>query len=545
MKKVQKMIAAFMAVGLMATQPLAISAQAVTVAEMPVFEPNFMPLIETFLAGGADVEAQDNGDVYVSFFGATVVLTPEQILATVDGMPFELIHGVVVIEEMLWVSDIDLQVIQQHVLMAVSRVFELSEEARDIALEDFDYLVDLILDNSAWDQVVYALHGVSLVEHAAAHREFIENMVPVQFPVIEDFLFPYATGGTPVEQAANYLSHFLFHSFAMGLGQIGHMAPRDIATYRMILTSVVREIHHAEDPQMAEFIESMWAAYIDPAAIRFYGEYEVDLYSEEHPMPVIPGNVVTEHIEEGRVAYLRINSFLSNPDYDDEIILPFLQSVADYEHLIIDIRGNVGGLLAYFTPLVVSRLLTEDVNIISAEFFSGGAEAAGHMALLYELVQWSQLAENAVGVEDTHVSIVSASEFLAGYELPYLNPTIFENLDYAMLMEGYVRMAEDNVGFTGKVWLLVDQMSMSASVLAAQTVMATGLGTVVGEPTSQIMGVNHLYRALPNTGIIWRMDVGFLIDAYGRSLEVYGLMPDVLNMEGKSGLETVLYLINQ
>jgi len=59
------------------------------------------------------------------------------------------------------------------------------------------------------------------------------------------------------------------------------------------------------------------------------------------------------------------------------------------------------------------------------------------------------------------------------------------------------------------------------------------------------MGSSHIYIALPNTGIIWRIDIGYRTDAMGCSLEVYGIAPQVQNFEGMDALETVLELIAQ
>ena len=243
------------------------------------------------------------------------------------------------------------------------------------------------------------------------------------------------------------------------------------------------------------------------------------------------------------VAFLRINSFLANPLYDDDVILPFLQEVQDFDHLILDVRGNLGGLAMYFNEFILRRLISAPVEIGTREFFSGGDLAFGLMdatlqTMLYmeSVVDWSSLVS---------AEIMPIGDFLAEYDMPYFNAGDLARLDYVMLSRMEITPAYDSINFGGKVWLLVDGMSMSASVLAAETMIYTGIATVVGENTSGVMGSAHVYIALPNTGIIWRIDVGYRTDAYGRSLEVYGIAPQIRNFEDMDALETVLALIAQ
>jgi len=89
----------------------------------------------------------------------------------------------------------------------------------------------------------------------------------------------------------------------------------------------------------------------------------------------------------------------------------------------------------------------------------------------------------------------------------------------------------------------VDGQSASASVLATGMSLSSGFATVVGENTTGVKGVPMIYTPLPNTGILWRTDVAHVVDASGRSLEIYGLAPDIHNFDGMDALETVLALI--
>ena len=128
---------------------------------------------------------------------------------------------------------------------------------------------------------------------------------------------------------------------------------------------------------------------------------------------------------------------------------------------------------------------------------------------------------------DIEYEILPARDYIARANMPHFNAADLAYLQYVVVDSGYFVPAEDSIGFEGKIWLLVDRNSASASNLAAAMAINTGFATVVGENTSGVMGPVMSYIVLPNTGIIWRMDIGYFTDDYGRSLEVYGITPQI------------------
>ncbi|MCS3917269.1 hypothetical protein M2349_002410 [Caldanaerobacter subterraneus subsp. tengcongensis MB4] len=77
-------------------------------------------------------------------------------------------------------------------------------------------------------------------------------------------------------------------------------------------------------------------------------------------------NIKTEILEEDKIAYLRVNSFLIDKDqnsknYREEKkeIYNFLKTIKDYPYLIIDISGNVGGSSEYWMDAIVAPLIGE------------------------------------------------------------------------------------------------------------------------------------------------------------------------------------------
>jgi hypothetical protein len=425
--------------------------------------------------------------------------------------------------------------------------FALTEQARDIALADFDYLIDFIVGNTPWDSVITRGLGFGFAEHAALHRGFIESMEPLTLVVADAdeirTVFPIQEGECARSLAANYLFLLLANSFAPPLMGVGHLGPRTLDIYTAQITGFAREYHkQIRDGEYNYFLSALLDAFAHPSAVWFYGEVEIDLHAEDHPMPAIPDNVAAIILEPGEVAYLRISSFMSDPDYDDLVILPFLQKIKDYNHLIIDLRNNWGGLMSYFPNLIMKRLINEPLEIGDFEFFSGGDAA---VALMDALIKTAlrQLGDAVGYSEILYAEVLPAQAFIDGRGKGYFDPDDLAGLDHVVVSRSRMHPDDDAVGFSGRVWLLVDGFSASSSAAAAYMSLDTGFATVVGENTSGIMGSTHMYIALPQTGIIWRADIGYRTDGDGNSLEIYGIAPDIRNLPGMDALETTLTVI--
>jgi len=139
--------------------------------------------------------------------------------------------------------------------------------------------------------------------------------------------------------------------------------------------------------------------------------------------------------------------------------------------------------------------------------------------------------------------VFPAREYVAANNLQQFNQDDLALLDYALVWEIEITPAENNTPFSGEIWLLVDGGSASASEMAAKISINTGFATVVGEPTAGVTFTTHTFAALPNTGIAFRIDLGYTIDQYGRSIEEFGVIPQILNAEDMDALETVLAII--
>jgi len=131
------------------------------------------------------------------------------------------------------------------------------------------------------------------------------------------------------------------------------------------------------------------------------------------------------------------------------------------------------------------------------------------------------------GTETTD-GILLASDFVDQQEFPYFNEADLDVLHYVVPWESEIEPREDNIPFAGEIWLLVDDQSASASELAAMQSISSGFATVVGTPTMGVSPAITIFVPLPNTGILFRVDTGYMIDDLGRSIEEFGVTPDIV-----------------
>ena len=117
--------------------------------------------------------------------------------------------------------------------------------------------------------------------------------------------------------------------------------------------------------------------------------------------------------------------------------------------------------------------------------------------------------------------------------------------DYIIMTEEVIQPSEESPVFTGKIWLLTDELNFSAADYAAALAKQTGFATLVGTQTNGGgLGMFPVMVTLPNTGIVFRYRPVYQVDEQGRNTYEYGTIPHIFNFEGMDALETVLAVIN-
>jgi hypothetical protein len=400
--------------------------------------------------------------------------------------------------------------------------YEEAEHPNLAYIQDFEYLVEVLRDNFPYFGMAERRYGVDV----EAIIENTRNVLHSQ-EIRDDMHF----------------SRILQSSFTGRLRNIGHLFPQDSDIIHLILGNIYRgPINYNGRPvYLHGRTTTYWGLKFkelvrSETAQQFYGLIEVDLGYEEGM--IIPNNIRMEILDEtAGIAYIRVNQFWHyNIDHDKALVFEFYEQIRDFEHLIIDLRGNPGGFTRYFIQIFMAPNIPYDLELGIHTLFMGGAS---------NLAWFAADVRDAYVFSDFELEKFYAAEYMYG-RFEYMNPYDAALLDYIVLRPVFIASdaPEGEILFNGKIWILVDSNSASAVDYAALYAMAADFATIVGAPTRGVTGGGFVgFITLPNTGLIVRYDFGYFVDSYGRAIDEFGIMPHYLNLPGMDALETTLTLI--
>ena len=381
-------------------------------------------------------------------------------------------------------------------------------------LADFDYLYQTLEDNYPYFQVLERMKGVDL-------KALYQEMRPKIAESASD--------------AAFYVLVDQFTGQAQSVGHLDVITPIGYAGYVAAYKDHTG-IPESEWPRQ----ERLAAAYGNPKSQasyesfnaiiqpiqervqQYYAKLESD--KDDDQMTSEPlANVETRIIEEGRIAYIAVNSFdMQYYEADQEILTAFYQKVRDYEHVIFDLTNNSGGGMSYFDNLIAAPNIDEPLSCQT-----------------YELVKAGELNQQ----------FIDLSAFQPIDELPpleKLNQEDLRELDAFCAQPYTIEPSGDGKILQGRLWMLVGPNVFSSSEYAAMFSKATGWATLVGERTGgDGIGEDPIPIVLPNSGLIVRYSAIYGVDSTGAGSQEWGTEPDIYSAEGESALDTCLRAIKE
>jgi hypothetical protein len=241
-------------------------------------------------------------------------------------------------------------------------------------------------------------------------------------------------------------------------------------------------------------------------------------YRNEQP----DSNVIPVELDD-QTGYIRIFSFADMYKEQDRLVIQdfMKKSGGKYSKLIIDLRRNGGGDDDYWADNLLKPLLKAPVDYEqSASVKKSFGERFGLRFRLYK-----QFVSSTLTNKDRYDVTEVKKEQLPGVD----------SADWDTYTVTKYWQPEDSFLFDGKVYVLADGDSFSAADNFTAAVRKLGLGTVAGTNTAGGACVYmEPYRyALPNSGIIFKLETDLNSNAEGRINEIYGTAPDVLMDESR------------
>ena len=389
-----------------------------------------------------------------------------------------------------------------------------SGRTRQEYLDDLDFLYNSLVENFPFFGAIYRGMGVDMHSYYLEKRERLETIDDI----LCDLSFAMQVNGQFLGRAREW-GHL--HMFIDG---------SHTSFLRLHLEAFNYDVHNG-DGIFVNFL-----AELDNPATRALHNLSDEHFAAPTPteQSVIyathSNNIETEILEEGRIAYLNIHSMdFATMHIDEVTLLDFFHEVADYEHLIIDIRQNVGGYNRFFPNLIIAPNISESLEWEYYLFLMGG-EHNNHM-----LTPWM----GALGE-----GYFQQVDYAVIAQLPYLSQEDIPLLDYYFHAVNTIYPSLQSPIFGGKIWLLVSEWVFSSSEQAAIMTQQTGFATLVGQTTGgDGLGFQPIVLTLPNTGIVVRYSAAYGVDNLGRNNQEFATTPCIYNMPDKDALQTVLYLI--
>jgi len=331
---------------------------------------------------------------------------------------------------------------------------------REEALYDFDYMIAALEANFPSFGIIYRQHEVDMLEVANDLRDRLEHgSSRVRFDVFWDML----------------RDEFFYHASPVG-------CPLAIGHLRLVSDNERQWLFSQYDKSRGWGASSYLARILSSEPTHPSYPY---LRANTYPIEPSPGwypnrRISTRIIEEGVIGYLRVYTLSRFPDYIEwGRLTEFYSEIADFEHLIIDIRGNTGGGPQMFEQAVTSYLIARPISARFHHFLKDGEH---NMRFLQSVRGFERLVfgdMSNVAFED------GGGHHLFGGRAPDYIIDEIEKMSYRFIDSHVIRPWDPRrrSQFDGIIWLLIDGNVYSGAMHVAAFHKDAGFATLVGETT--------------------------------------------------------------
>ena len=392
-------------------------------------------------------------------------------------------------------------------IYTVSRIHQ--NRVRAQFIYDFDYMIRTLERNFPLFDIIEQRHGVDMLALGKELRDYLAN--EADDPTYRSFL-------------RLVRNDFLRHARQMGnLELLGYW---DIEIELMILNHNWRNLNRI---YTFRDILSDTSEHLVLREIAWTREAMIGQWT--------PSQIFTEIIEEGRIAYLVIGMlpvFNSDIWHDTQYVNAFYNEIADFEHLIIDIRGLEGRNTDYFHRVITAPLIPNSIGLNFHHFFINGE----HNQLYFSDLSFTKNNPNEIDFNYMFEEELISSSLISS----------LKNMDYYFKEQINVAHKWTHRTFNGNIWILIDENTRKGGQLIASFYENLGFATFVGETTGGGFGSPYHWSSnffvLPNTRFVIRYNPTLMLDSRGRPVEL-GTEPHFFNRPGLDALQTVLELIQE
>lgn len=285
------------------------------------------------------------------------------------------------------------------------------------------------------------------------------------------------------------------------------------------LSSIVSDLHnrHTQIIDNKNRYEVFKKAYTKNNWYNFLNDKKVvDRYNSMVPKIKISKNIfqkkelTLEDVVKGKIGYMYLPSMASRNesiDKDLELIGNYINTLDNYQALIIDIRGNLGGSDSYWEG-VVSKLIENDIKTSGYRIYRNDSKVVKHYTNM------KKLKLEPIETIPVDVAKNAPKEALKTF-------SDFEKVSYTI-------ESNENLKFKGNVYLLIDEKVYSSAEAFSMFCKETKFATLIGQTTGgDGGGIDPVLFKLKNSGLIARMASCMYLNEDGVCDEEFKTTPDI------------------
>ncbi|WP_192929839.1 S41 family peptidase [Alkaliphilus serpentinus] len=396
----------------------------------------------------------------------------------------------------------------------VETIINLTTEEK---IADYEYLCDILNKSYPFWMEVEA-DGIDIEEVFDYYRETIhKSNTDIEF----------------MKEIKSFLKEFQGY---------GHLSVLDGYQYQYYVNTI-NSSRGTLTESSRRWIDTSFAALFNPTSIKTYSmldqsrlgfrskkglkdKYNKEITNEDvgEQLPSKDDNNLSfEIIEDGKIAYIKINTFeWSNIEKDRQMLIDFYKEVANYQHLIIDIQGNTGGSDSYWEDLIVAPNIEKPLYFDRYYLINNNNFISPYLEARFDKSQ------------------IHSIETLPKFE--NLSNEVLDYFDHYIVQESRVKPMGE-ILFNGDIWVLIDESNYSSAENFLIFTKNTEFATLVGKPTGGDGGVDPILFSLPNSGLIIRFSMLYGLNNDGTGNEARGTLPDIEVSENNDALtESLLHI---
>ena len=379
------------------------------------------------------------------------------------------------------------------------------------ALEDYDYMWNVLEKNYPCFNVIERKHGVNIKDVKEENRKKIQNAEKVDLVFFSKIL----------NEAIGKFSD-VGHLYVMNLNEY----TRTRGTISAINKDEIKNLFGDRYKVATNKKSEQTYRYIYNISTGNNKIENTDFSNISNKLSNNK-NIKAKEIDKD-TAYIKINSFDHYfIEKDKDRLLNFYKKNADKKNLVIDLTECNGGSDYYWMDNIVKPNLDKTLKLYNQYALYKNGDIVND--------EWVKKHGN-----DEHTKMTT--DFSEVLKLPKIRKEDLKDLKYlekTNLVEYNLKPSLEKKLFKGDIYVLVSKWVQSSGANFVEYCKNTGFATLIGKTTGgNSPAKSPFYDVLPNSGLMLSYQIDYKLNPDGTCNSEIGLAPDIVSKENEEALDT-------